>query len=107
MKWAELSWQQMAVSIGLEFVLIYFFRITLHHYRAVQIQIMQLELRLSLCQFIQNYAEYAKEIKTNDKEVLEKFESLIFSNIVPNDEKIGLFDGIEQISSLIKEFKSR
>lgn len=78
----------------------------LFHYRTVQTQIMQLDLRLSLCQFIQSYAEYAKEIKTNDKDALDKFENLIFSSILSSDEKIpSTFDGLEQLNSLIKQFK--
>jgi len=76
----NLTWQQIAISAGLELVLIYFFRVVLFHYRTVQTQIMQLDLRLSLCQFIQSYAEYAKEIKTNDKDALDKFENLIFGD---------------------------
>ena len=103
---ANLTWQQIAISAGLELVLIYFFRVVLFHYRTVQTQIMQLDLRLSLCQFIQSYAEYAKEIKTNDKDALDKFENLIFSSILSSDEKIpSTFDGLEQLNSLIKQFK--
>ena len=102
----NLTWQQIAISAGLELVLIYFFRVVLFHYRTVQTQIMQLDLRLSLCQFIQSYAEYAKEIKTNDKDALDKFENLIFSSILSSDEKIpSTFDGLEQLNSLIKQFK--
>ena len=102
----SLTWQQIAISAGLELVLIYFFRVVLFHYRTVQTQIMQLDLRLSLCQFIQSYAEYAKEIKTNDKDALDKFENLIFSSILSSDEKIpSTFDGLEQLNSLIKQFK--
>ena len=102
----SLTWQQIAISAGLELVLIYFFRVILFHYRTVQTQIMQLDLRLSLCQFIQSYAEYAKEIKTNDKDALDKFENLIFSSILSSDEKIpSTFDGLEQLNSLIKQFK--
>ena len=67
---------------------------------------MQLELRKSLCQFIQNYAEYAKEIKENDGVVLDKFENLIFSSIVASDDKIPTtFDGMEQIAKLAEIFK--
>lgn len=103
---ANLTWQQIAISVGLELVLIYFFRVVLFHYRTVQTQIMQLDLRLSLCQFIQSYAEYSKEIKTNDKDALDKFENLIFSSILSSDEKIpSTFDGLEQLSNLIKQFK--
>lgn len=102
----NLTWQQIAISAGLELVLIYFFRVVLFHYRTVQTQIMQLDLRLSLCQFIQSYAEYAREIKTNDKDALDKFENLIFSSILSSDEKIpSTFDGLEQLNSLIKQFK--
>ena len=102
----NLTWQQIAISAGLELVLIYFFRVVLFHYRTVQTQIMQLDLRLSLCQFIQSYAEYAKEIKTNDKDALDKFENLIFSSILSSDEKIpSTFDGLEQLSILIKQLK--
>lgn len=107
-KFTDISWQQLLIGIGLEFVLIYFFRVILNQYRAVETQIMQLELRLSLCQFIQAYAEYAKEIKANDKDALEKFENLIFSSILSNDNNIpSTFDGMEQVTQLIKELKSK
>ena len=102
----DISWQSMLPVIGLEFVLIYFFRVVLTHYHSIQTQIMQLELRQSLCQFIQSYAEYAKEIKTNDKDALEKFENLIFSSILSNPDKVpGTFDGVEGLTSLLKELK--
>ncbi|MGN6836445.1 hypothetical protein, partial [Neisseria sp. P0022.S010] len=91
----DISWQSMLPIIGLEFVLIYFFRVVLTHYHSIQTQIMQLELRQSLCQFIQSYAEYAKKIKTDDKDALEKFENLIFSSILSNPDKVpGTFDGV-------------
>jgi len=105
-KWSDISWQQALTNVGLELLLIYFFRVALYQYRAVQSQIMQLELRKSLCQFIQNYAEYAKEIKENDGVVLDKFENLIFSSIVASDDKIPTtFDGMEQIAKLAEIFK--
>ena len=100
------SWQSMLPVIGLEFVLIYFFRVVLNHYHSIQTQIMQLELRQSLCQFIQSYAEYAKKIKNDDKDALEKFENLIFSSILSNPYKVpGTFDGVEGLTSLLKELK--
>lgn len=102
----DISWQSMLPIIGLEFVLIYFFRVVLTHYHSIQTQIMQLELRQSLCQFIQSYAEYAKKIKTDDKDALEKFENLIFSSILSNPDKVpGTFDGVEGLTSLLKELK--
>lgn len=102
----DISWQSMLPVIGLEFVLIYFFRVVLTHYHSIQTQIMQLELRQSLCQFIQSYAEYAKKIKNDDKDALEKFENLIFSSILSNPDKVpGTFDGVEGLTSLLKELK--
>ena len=103
---AVFSWQSMLPIIGLEFVLIYFFRVVLTHYHSIQTQIMQLELRQSLCQFIQSYAEYAKKIKTDDKDALEKFENLIFSSILSSPDKVpSTFDGMEGLTSLLKELK--
>ncbi|HDR1868661.1 TPA: hypothetical protein SIC62_000746 [Pasteurella multocida] len=68
---------------------------------------MQLELRKTLCQFIQSYADYAKEIKEKDRSSLEKFENLIFSSILSDSEKVpSTFDGLEQLANLIKNIKS-
>jgi len=46
--------------------------------KSIQSQILQIELRMTLCQFIQNYAEQSKALKEQNKEGFEKFESLIF-----------------------------
>ncbi|OOF88831.1 hypothetical protein BKG94_04435 [Rodentibacter ratti] len=106
-KWDEIGWEQMLPVLGLELIFIYFFRVVLTHYNSVQTQIMQIELRQSLCQFIQSYAEYAKEIKEKDGISLEKFENLIFSSILSTPDKVpSTFDGIEQLSNLIKNIKS-
>lgn len=94
-------------SITLLIVLFWLFRILLQNIKSIQSQIMQLELRMTLCQFIQSYAEKSKELKEQNKEGFEKFESLIFSSIVSSDDKIpSTFDGMEQLSSLLKSFKS-
>ena len=69
---------------------------------------MQLELRMTLCQFIQSYAEKSKELKGYNKEGFEKFENLIFSSIVSSDEKIpSTFDGMEHVPSLLKNFNAK
>ncbi len=94
-------------SFSISAILIYYFRIILHNYKSVKSQILQLELRKTLCQFIQSYTEYSSNIKKDDKEALNKFENIIFSGIVNDDEKLpSSFDGIEQISNLIKSIKS-
>lgn len=92
--------------ISMQIILIYFFRVILNNYRSVKAQIMQLELRQTLCQFIQSYAGYSMEIKKQDSNALEKFESLIFSGILSDPEKLpSTFDGLEHIGNLIKSVK--
>ncbi|MUK43701.1 hypothetical protein GNP61_19320 [Aliivibrio fischeri] len=92
--------------VSIELILIYFFRIILMNYRSTKAQIMQIELRQTLCQFIQSYADYASDIKTKDSSSLDKFENLIFSGILSDAEKLpSTFDGLEQISSMLKNLK--
>ncbi|MGQ6163767.1 hypothetical protein ACUNG5_11950 [Serratia sp. IR-2025] len=93
-------------STSLLLILIYFFRIALHDYKSLKTQINQIELRKSLCKFIQSYAQYSSKIKKDDASALEKFETIIFSNIVMTDDKLpSTFDGIESIANLIKSTK--
>ncbi|KKZ59662.1 hypothetical protein [Haemophilus haemolyticus] len=100
-------WKFLMPYLGLEFILLYLFRVVLKHYNSIQTQIMQIELRQSLCQFIQSYADYAKEIKEKDGTSLDKFENLIFSSIVSTSEQVpSTFDGLEHITNLIKSAKS-
>ncbi|WP_232014959.1 hypothetical protein [Pasteurella multocida] len=99
-------WKALLPFIGLEIIILYFFRVTLNHYNSIQTQIMQLELRKSLCQFIQNYADYAKEIKEKDSASLEKFENLIFSSILSSPDKVpSTFDGLDQLANIVKEMR--
>jgi mRNA-degrading endonuclease YafQ of YafQ-DinJ toxin-antitoxin module len=89
--------------IGLELILIYFFRIALLDLKSDKAQLLQLELRKSLCHFIKNYVDYAKESIPDGKVSLDKFESIIFSSIVGTEEKMpSTFDGVEQLAKLIK-----
>ncbi|MFE8644772.1 hypothetical protein ACFX58_06770 [Sphingomonas sp. NCPPB 2930] len=91
---------------GVEFILIYFFRVALHQYRAVTSQVIQLQLRQTLCQFIQSYGEYAKKIKEANPATLDKFESLIFGSIAVTEENIpSTYDGLEQVGKLLDRFK--
>ncbi|MEI7202539.1 hypothetical protein WCT67_20710 [Pectobacterium parvum] len=91
-------------TFTLTFILIYYFKISLNNYQSIKSQIIQVELRKSLCAFIQSYAEYAENMR--DKESLRKFENVIFSNIMPSEDKIpSTFDGVEQIAKLIESVK--
>ncbi|EMA4140231.1 hypothetical protein U3A98_003953 [Cronobacter turicensis] len=94
--------------ISLTLILIYFFRVVLNNFNSIRAQLMQLELRKSLCQFIQSYAEYSKEIRMDTVNPLTKFEEIIFSNIMGTDEKTpSTFDGIEQLAGIIKAIKNK
>ena len=102
-----LNWKMFLPFVSIELISLYLFRVILTHYNSIKTQIMQLELRQTLCQFIQSYVEYAKEIKEKDGDSLEKFENLIFSSILSTPDKVpSTFDGLEQLSNLIKNLKS-
>lgn len=92
----------------LTFILLYFFRIILQTMRSLQSQLLQLDLRLTLCRFIQSYAESASGLKGMHPDGFEKFESLIFSPLVSSDQKIpNAFDGLDQLSSVVNIVKGK
>lgn len=92
--------------VTIEILLVYFFRVVLVHFRSIKAQLLQLELRTSLCQFIQSYSTYATQIKQKDASALEKFENLIFSGLISSEENLpSTFDGTEQLAKLIKSIK--
>ncbi|WP_460103906.1 hypothetical protein [Pseudomonas sp. H1_D04] len=94
--------------IGFELVLAYFFRVALHNFRSVKTQLLQIDLRMTLCQFIQDYARYAKEVRNGSPELLERFDQIIFSGIVNNDGSIpSTFDGLEQLGGLIDKVRGK
>lgn len=93
-------------TLAVEVVLIYFFRVVLAQFRSVKAQVLQLDLRIALCQFVQSYAEYSVKIKKDDPNVLTKFEAVVFSSLVPESEGIpSTFDGAEQLANLIKSIR--
>lgn len=91
--------------LGVEILLFYFFRLVYQSYANSRSQKMQLQMRNSLCQFIESYIKYKKENKESES-TFDKFESHIFSGLSPNDEKVpSTFDGLEQIAKMVKEIK--
>ena len=94
--------------ISLTFILIYFFKVALSGYDSLRAQMVQIDLRKSLCQFIQSYSKFSLDIRGADKDALKKFEEVVFSNIMLADNKIpSTFDGLEQIASLINSVKPK
>jgi len=98
---------QIASIFGLEFVLIYFFRIALHNWQSLRTQALQLDLRQSLCAFVEGYAKFAGE---NEKQAqnLSQFESLIFSRLISETGLLpSTYDGLDAIMKIIKEFRAK
>lgn len=94
--------------LALELILLYFFRVVLVNYRDLKAQLLQLDLRVSLCQFIQSYSEYSTKIKKLDSTALERFESIVFSAVTSSAEKMpATFDGVEQISKLVSRLRGK
>lgn len=101
------DWPILAASaipaISLVLIFLYFFKIVVRNSDSVRSQILQLELRLTLCQFVESYTKFAIDARKNNNELLNKFDAIIFSSIVGSDEKIpSTFEGAEQLMNLVK-----
>jgi len=93
-------------TVTLTAIFIYYFRVLLYNYKSVKSQLLQIELRKTLCRFIQHYSKYSSKLKEQDKESLAKFENIIFAGIVSDDEKLpSTYDGIAQLGDLVKSIK--
>lgn len=92
----------------LYFLFYYIFHISLFNIRALKSQLLQIDLRLSLCEFISNYTEETAKMRGSIKKSFDKFESVIFAPIVAADDKIPTtFEGIEQLTGLIGLFNKK
>lgn len=93
--------------VSLVAISLYYFRVLLFNYKSVKSQLLQIDLRKTLCRFIQSYSEYSSEMKKKGENSLDKFESIVFSGIVTDDGRLpSTFDGMDQIEKLIKAAKS-
>lgn len=88
------------------FILLYFFRISLGNIKSIKSQILQIDLRLTLCQFIHNYETDTTKLRSKDmKDSFDKFESVIFAPIVATEDQMpATFDGLEQLTGLLSSF---
>ncbi|HGH3391171.1 TPA: hypothetical protein ACJIKU_000973 [Citrobacter freundii] len=87
--------------VTIEMVMLYFFRLSYLEAKSLRAQLLQIDLKLSLCSFIDNYVKYRKEHNTNVKKVLDSFDSVIFSPIQANENNIpSMFDGVEALANL-------
>lgn len=109
-----LAWNIQALPFLLPFavcevILLYFFRVLLRDQLSAKTQLAQLELRRSLCAFVQGYAEFITPLRREgDPKVLEKFEALVFSGISPDPQSVpSQFDGLDSIVKAMKEIKGK
>lgn len=92
---------------SIEIFVLYYLRIHLAELKSIRAQIVQLELRKSLCGFIQTYAEFSKDFKDKNENAMDKFEAIIFSNIVADPGQIPpTIDGLDQIAKLVKAVRN-
>lgn len=88
--------------ISLEILFFYFMRLFYIEVKSLKSQLVQIDLRLNLCEFIYDYIETRD--KTHSDKVSDSwkaFESLIFSPIQPNEDKIpSVMDGTDVLADL-------
>lgn len=98
-----------ASTVLIILIILYFFRISLMNIKSIKSQILQIDLRLTLCQFIHSYDTGTESLrKEHMKGSLDKFESIIFAPIVATEENIPTtFDGLEQLTAMIGLFNKK
>ncbi|HFZ2075029.1 TPA: hypothetical protein ACIJ2O_005698 [Klebsiella pneumoniae] len=93
--------------LSLELLMFYFMRLYYIEGKAIKAQLLQIEQRLSLCEFIHDYVE-TKSKSGSEKESWSLFEKLIFSPIQVSSENIpSLLDGASSIAELAGKVLSR
>lgn len=87
-------------AVTLEILFFYFMRLFYTELRSIRAQLLQIQLRLSLCEFIHDYVDKRAENK-DAEEAWKAFETLIFSPIQTSGDNIpSLLDGANAIAEL-------
>jgi len=90
-------------SIAAEVVLIYYFRLCHLRWVSTKNQVAQLELRHSMCAFVQDYANKSKEL---NRDTLIKFENLIFAEVISDAAPPpSIYDAVDSIAKLLAAWK--
>ncbi|MDG0720686.1 hypothetical protein MXX29_20725, partial [Klebsiella pneumoniae] len=93
--------------LSLELLMFYFMRLYYIEGKSIKAQMLQIDQRLSLCEFIHDYVE-TKNNSGTEKESWSLFEKLIFSPIQVTSENIpSLLDGASSIAELAGKVLSR
>ena len=93
--------------VTVEIVLFYFFRLSYLESKSIKTQILQIDVRLSLCAFIHSYIDFRKENGGDVSELLKCFDTMIFSPIQAVEGNIpSMFDGSEAIANFLSKVVS-
>ncbi|MFG6076063.1 hypothetical protein [Erwinia sp. OPT-41] len=90
--------------VSLELLFFYFMRLFYVEVKSLKSQLVQIDLRLNLCEFIYDYVETKDKTSHSEKvdESWKSFEALIFSPIQPNEDKIpSVMDGTDVLADLV------
>ncbi len=102
----KLDFVGLATLAGLEVLLLYFFRVALQNFKSIKAQLLQIDLRMTLCQFVQSYAEYSTEARKGSPGLLDRFEQVVFSGIVNDEGAIpSTFDGFDKVAELVGKLR--
>lgn len=89
----------------IELLILYAFRLFYQQYLFVKSELQQVNLRYSLCAFIESYMEFKKNNKDN---TVDLFEQLIFSNIISDEKKVpATVDGLDGIAKIIETIRGK
>lgn len=105
--WGPSSASKLVGLVGVELLVLYFFRIALKGYMIARNQVTNLQLRLALCAFIEGYLDFAKKAaSSNQGAAISGFESLIFSDLPVDENHVpSTFDGIDHIVGALNLIK--
>lgn len=104
--WSVLATMKFVGLVGIEVVLLYYFRITLKSFLLAKDQHANLSLRLALCQFIEGYCDFSEKTKDKGISVMKGFEDLIFSPLPANDKALPpTIDGIDGFVNIVAALK--
>lgn len=90
--------------VSLELLFFYFMRLFYVEVKSLKSQLVQIDLRLNLCEFIYDYVETKDKTSHSTKvdDSWKSFEALIFSPIQPNEDKIpSVMDGTDVLADLV------
>ncbi|HGM5807794.1 TPA: hypothetical protein ACKP33_004078 [Serratia marcescens] len=100
----SLNWSRVFYYIPfvtLELLLFYIMRLFYLEVGSIKAQILQIDIRLSLCEFIHDYIE-KREGSDKNSDSWGKFETLIFSPIQMNSDNIpSLLDGASSVADIV------